>query len=403
MKKTKTMALLALLMAALMLFCSCSLFVRNNDPQMPSTNETPPKEDALPPEEGGEEIAPAPSVKELLQGMIDYDCAKVTLMLAAADDCKLLEEESDSASVLMTVLNAMEEKYSASVAITDYTSNQLYMGTADMAQKGGGTDYFADILILSATEFSRYREENLLSRLEVLPFLDVSSDCFDAELTALFSDESGTYGLVGAGSHAFKAQITLFFNPELLASAGVDFDGYGMVEKGSFDLTALGTVLAEYSEKTGLSALASALSKEVTDSLFTAISADGLALAEYGNDGFLSFMMGKVPFVIGTMGDVEKMPTARDKYGMLPIPYTEDGAYKTFYDSDRLYVFCVPKGNARTDCTGFFLQAYHTASTYLPYRHFADQLIDTYVWDEGTLKSILLVGKKAKPLSELTK
>ena len=227
----------------------------------------------------------------------------------------------------------------------------------------------------------------------------MNADCFDAELTSLFADENGTYGLVRAGSHTFKAQITLFFNPELLSSVGISFDGYGMVEKGSFDLAALQEVLAAYSEKTGQPVLASGLSQTVTENLLATIGAGELTPNAFGNEGYLDFMMGKTPFFIGHLGDVEKLPTARDKCGMLPIPYKEDGAYKTFYDTDRLYVFCVPKGNARTDCTGVFLQAYHAASRYLPWRHFYDQLIEKFVWDEGTLKSILLVGKKAKVLT----
>ncbi len=398
MKKMRLTALLALLLAMLMLFCSCSLFVRQRTAKKPTLDRLPPNEDKPPIEPGQEVDTTEPTVKELLDGMIDYDFDRVTLMLATVDGCKLLEEESDSLAVLTTVLDAMEEKYGASVAISAYTENQLYMGTADMAHKGGGTDYFADILILSATEFARYREEDLLSRLEPLPFLDVDSDCFDAELTALFADDNGTYGLVGAGSHTFKAQITLFFNPELLSAAGISFDGYGMVERRVFDLAALQKVLSDYSEKTGQNALTSGLSEKVTSDLLAAIGGEAVAPSEYGNEGYLSFMMGKTPFMIGAMGEVEKMPTARDKYGMLPIPYTEDGVYKTFYDTDRLYVFCVPRGNARTDCTGIFLQAYHTASSYLPYRYFTDQLIEKYVWDEGTLKNIRLVGKKAKLL-----
>lgn len=398
MKKARTTAFLALIMALSMLFCSCSLFVRRKVSQSPSVMDPAQKEESTAPSEDKAEKPVEPTVKELLDGFLDYDFGKVTLMLAAADDCHLPAKDSDSLSVLNTVLSEMEQKYGASVAITHYTPNQMYMGTCDMVQKGSGIHYFTDILLLSATEFARYREEDLLSRLEILPFLDVSSDCFDAELTALFSDESGTYGLVGAGSHAFKAQITLFFNPELLSAAGIDFDGYGILEKGSYDLAALQAVLAAYSEKTKQTALVSGLSEKVTGDLLAKIGAGELAVDSFGNDGYLAFMMGKVPFMIGHLGDVEKIPTARDRCGMLPIPYVEDGAYKTFYDTDCLYVFCVPKGNARTDCTGIFLQAYHTASLYLPYRHFYDQLIEKFVWDEGTLKSVLLVGKKAKPL-----
>ncbi len=404
MKKARTTALWAMLLAVSMLLCSCSLFVRQSPSSEQPTGDPPPKEekpDADAPD--GEENATEPTVKELLEGMTDYDFGKVTLMLAAADDCKLLEEESDSRSVLTTVLDAIEEKYGASIAVTAYSQSKLYAGVSDMAHKGGGTAYFADVLILSVTDFVRYRGQDLLSRLELLPFLDTTADCFDASLTKLLSGEDGTYGVVGAGSHTFKAQITLFFNPELLTAAGIDFDGYGMAEKGTFDLAALQKVLSQYSEKTGQDALVSDLSEEVTDSLLETISAQGITPAQYGNEGYLSFMMGKTPFMIGTMGDVEKMPTARDKYGMLPIPYTEDGAYKTFYDTDRMYVFCVPKGNARTDCTGIFLQAYHEASRYLPYRYFADQLIEKYVWDEGTLRIILRMGKTAELLPSLKK
>ena len=384
----------ALLLSLVLVLTSCSLFAKieetdrqENEPFRPSVDtET---------EQGEESAKKHPGPEQLLAALPSYSVSDTTLLLAASEDCKLFLENSDSLAVSNTLLSAVEGRYGITVALGQYTANQMLYGVTDMVEKGSGTHYFADLLILSATEFVRYRDAGLLDRIEILPFVDVDADCFDAELTALFLDDGGTYGLVGAGSHAFKARVTLFFNPELLAAEGIAFDGYSMMENGSFDLSALAAVLAEYREKTGEAALVSGLSREATEGL---LGEDGndLLVEAFGENGDLAFMMGKVPFYIGTLGQVEKMPAARDKYGMLPIPVVENGQYATLYDPDSLYVFCIPKGNARTDCTGAFLQAWHTAATYLPYDYFENQLIEKYVWDEGTLKSIFLVAKKEK-------
>ena len=104
--------------------------------------------------------------------------------------------------------------------------------------------------------------------------------------------------------------------------------------------------------------------------------------------------------MIGVLSDVERMYQALDNYRMMPIPYMENGEYETFYDMESVYVFCVPKGNDRTDYTGIFLTAYHTASEYLPYSYFQQFLLEKYVRDEGTLRVIALVGKTSKYLPE---
>ena len=393
----KAFRALALMLLLALTLTSCSLFFKTSS----SSGQTPPpnKPTTDLPKDPSDAVASNPTVAELLETLCDYSMADTTLLLAASEDCRLLLPDGDSQSVTNSVLHAVEKKYDVEILPETYTANQLLYGVTDMVEKGSGTHYFADVLILSATEFAAYREADLLLRLETLPFLDLSSECFEADLAALFSDDDGTYGVVGAASHSFKSKITLFFNPELLAAAGIDFNGYEMVANGSFDVDALQAVLWEYSEKTDETAITSGLSTSLTEKLLSQIGSE-ILVSDCGNDGSLAFMMGKVPFYIGTLGDVEKMPTARDKYGMLPIPYTEDGQYGTFYDTDSLYVFCVPKGNARTDCTGLLLQAWHMASMYLPYDYFTSQLIEKYVWDEGTLKSIFLVEKKAEIILE---
>ena len=276
----------------------------------------------------------------------------------------------------------------------------LYMGVKNMVEKGSGTAYFADLLILPATEYTRYREADLLQRLEAVPFVHTDADCYDQELTALFSEEEGTYGVVGAGSQLFKNQIVFFINTDLLLEYGVDFDGYGMVDAQTWDAAALISLIEACAAKTESYPLASGLSDQMTSDLLAAMGVEpgSIQPERFGTDGRNDFMMGRVPLFIGVLADVEKMPKARDLYGLLPIPYLVDEAYETFYDMEGVYVFCVPKGVGQSDLVGLFLQAYHTASAYLPYSYFKQWLVERYVRDENTLRMIVLVGKTANCL-----
>ena len=405
MNGKKGICCLVLLLA--LLLTSCDLFARNQLPQKEIPKEpihpdvnTP---SASTPDENPVLADPTPA--ELIADLVKYNFGKTTLTVAASEGCMLFSEGTDSNAVLSTVLEAIEKKYKGSIVFGEYGKNHLYLGVKEMVQQGSATSYFADMMILSATEFSRYKEENLLERLEIIPFLDTSADCFDKELTDLFKDETGTYGVVGYGSQLFKNQIVVYFNPELLAAARIEFDGYRMVDNQTWDMAALTALANAYTDATGNAAVVSDLSEEMTGRLFSALSNDevGFSVEVFDEDGKNAFFMGRAPILIGVLGDVEKMPTARDTYGMLPIPYLQDGAYETFYDMDSVYVFCVPKGNSRTDCTGLFLQAYHTASQYLPYSYFSQLLMEKYVRDEGTLRMIALVGKKAQYLPEIIK
>jgi hypothetical protein len=179
-----------------------------------------------------------------------------------------------------------------------------------------------------------------------------------------------------------------------------------MVKDGTWDLQALMNLLEEYTEKTGKPALSSVLSERMNENLFSVLKTEGMTLADmptvcaYGQNGRGEFMLGKVPVMIGVLSDVERMYLALGDYRMLPIPYTEEGKYETFYDMESVYVFCVPKNNIRTDYTGIFIHAFHTASEYLPYSYFQQFLLEKYVRDEGTLRVIAHIGKTSKYLPE---
>ncbi len=386
---------------------SCDLFVRTKLPE-----KAPPVEPNHPEIETPKVTTPDnnpvvsdPTPEELLADLTEYDFAGTVITVAVSDDCALFAEGTDSNAVLATVLDAIEKKYNGSIVFGEYGRNQLYMGVEEMVEKGSATAYFSDMLILSATEYTRYRDAGLLERLEIIPFLNPDADCFDGPLTDLFRDEGGTYGVVGYGSQIFKNQIVVFFNPELLSQAKIEFDGYSMVDERTWDLAALAALAKSYTDTTDSAAIVSDLSEEMTSNLLSVLSGENeieFAVDAFDEDGKNAFLMGRAPILIGVLGDVELMPTARDLYGMLPIPYLKDGEYETFYDMDSVYVFCVPKGNSRTDCTGLFLQAYHTASQYLPYSYFSQWLLEKYVRDEGTLRMIALVGKEAQYLPKIT-
>ena len=395
-----------LVLTLILLLTSCSMFRRTEPqqtPEQPTTDKKPTDNSTKPPEGPADHpIVNDPTPDELIADLPALDFASTVLTVAVDENCALFAQGTDSNAVLATVLEAIKKKYNGEAVFAEYTKNHLYLGVEEMVNQGSATSYFADLLILPATEYVRYRDAGLLERLETIPFLHTDAACFDQAMTDLFRDESGTYGVVGYGSQLFKNQITVFFNPELLEAAGIDFDGYAKVYDKSWSVQDLTALAAAYAEKTGKDAISSGLTEEMTARLLSALSEDGeqieLSMASYAEVGRFAFMMGRVPLFIGVLGDVEKMLTARDRYGMLPIPYLENGEYETFYDMDGVYVFCVPKGNNRTDCTGLFLQAYHTASQYLPYSYFQQFLLEKYVRDEGTLRMIALVGKSAKHL-----
>ena len=393
---------LCIVMILPLILSGCSLFSRKAQCSAPPTAEV---EETKPnsPETKEPTASPVlgdPTPAELLSSLVDYDFDGKPLTVAVPDDCSLFAEGTDSNAVLAEVLSAITEKYNTSVFFSEYAKNHLYMGVKDMVEKGSATAYFADLLILPATEYARYREADLLQRLETLPFVHVDADCYDKTLTELFSDEEGTFGAVGHGSQLFKNQIVLFFNTELLAAYGIDFDGYSLVDDGLWNTEELLSLIAACGEKTEGYPLTSGLSAEMTADLLAVlgVEADAASLERFGTDGRNDFMMGRAPLFIGVLGDVERMPKARDLYGMLPIPYLTDTGYETFYDMEGVYVFCVPKGVGQSDLVGLFLQAYHSASAYLPYSYFKQWLVEKYVRDENTLRMITLVGKTANYL-----
>ena len=411
MKFGKVLRALCLLMVCSLLLTSCTLFRRKktadltkeDDPAEDKTEDTEKDEGSVLPETP--EKAPDPTPEELIAGMMDYDFGGTTLTVSVVENCSLFNEGTDSNAVLATVLEAIEKKYNTEIAFAQYSKQQLFLGTEEMVTEGSSTAYFTDMLILPATEYARYRNAGLLERLEMIPFIDTESDCYDGELGKLFKDESGTYGVVGYGSQPFKNQITLYVNLDLLKAENIDFVGYDAVKDKSWDAESFAELLLRYTEKTGKAALTSVLSEEWTENLFYAMDKEGTWLdldkvAVFGQEGRDEFMLCKVPFMIGVLSDVERMYQALDNYRMMPIPYMENGEYETFYDMESVYVFCVPKGNDRTDYTGIFLTAYHTASEYLPYSYFQQFLLEKYVRDEGTLRVIALVGKTSKYLPE---
>lgn len=414
MKFGNALRVLCMLLVCSLLLTSCTLFRRNkNSPQEDSVENTENTEDTTeedekdPSSEDSETkpVVPDPTPEELIADMMPYDFNKAIITVAVPEDCAMFDQGTDSNAVLAEVLEAIEKKYNTTVLFTEFDKEQMYEGTEEMVTLGTSVLYFADILVLSATEYARYRNAGLLERMETIPFLKPNDDCFDAKLGQLFCDEGGTFGVVGYGSQIFKNQITVFINPSLLKEAGISFDGYPMVKNGSWDVAALESLLQEYTQKTGKSALASVLSEEINENLYAMLEGQEGApeLTEpyaFGQSGRDEFMLGKVPVLIGVLADVERMYLALDDYRMLPIPYMENGEYETFYDMESVYVFCVPKGNIKTDYTGIFINAYHTASEYLPYSYFQQFLLEKYVRDEGTLRVIALVGKTAKYLPE---
>lgn len=414
MKYSAAFRALCLLCLASVLLTSCSMFRRTKKTEIPdqdlpdSTDQTPeedktetsdPEDDPIPPVKD-------PTPEELIADMLSYDFKGTTLTVAVPKDCALFTGSTDSNAVLTTVLEAIQKKYNTTVLFTEYGKEEMYEGVENMVNLGSSVGYFTDLMILSATEYARYRNAGLLERMEVIPFINADDDCYDRQLGELFCDESGTYGVVGFGSQTFKNQITLFVNPVLLKDAGIAFEGYPMVKDGTWDLQALMNLLEEYTEKTGKPALSSVLSERMNENLFSVLKTEGMTLADmptvcaYGQNGRGEFMLGKVPVMIGVLSDVERMYLALGDYRMLPIPYTEEGKYETFYDMESVYVFCVPKNNIRTDYTGIFIHAFHTASEYLPYSYFQQFLLEKYVRDEGTLRVIALVGKTSQYLPE---
>ncbi|MBE6638249.1 MAG: ABC transporter substrate-binding protein [Ruminococcaceae bacterium] len=398
MRITKMIRLACLVLALMMLLTSCEIFQRKKsfDTKQPTVSDKEPPEPSVSDDDNKEEIS-VQTPEELLDSLRMFDFEGTAIMIAVPENAYLLAD-----STMSTVLDVIEKKYNGKITLSEYSKGHMYYGVKSMVEKVGVSEYFADLLILSATEYFRFKDADLLERLETLPFMNPNDDCFDAAMTELFSDDTGTYGIVGDGSQLFKSQIVLYVNFELLAAVDMKFDGYAMAERGTWDMQALCKVLAAYESVAGKTALASSVSSEMISHLTTALAQQGsfedLSIELHGADGRTAFMMGRIPFLIGTVGDMELMTKARDSYGMLPVPYTENGEYKTFYDMDSVYVFCIPKGSSRSDCTGALLEAYHTASKYLPYQYFTDNLIEKYARQEGTIKMIAMIGKEGYPL-----
>jgi hypothetical protein len=228
------------MLALTLLLTSCDLFQRQKPPQKPTPvkPEHPETEttDTQPPEKNP--IVNDPTPEELIKELQDYDFNGTAITVAVPEDCGLFAQGTDSNAVLSTVLDVIEKKYNGNVVFGEYAGNQMYLGVEKMVEQGA-TSYFADMLILPATEYARYRKAGLLERLETIPFLDPAAACFDSRLTDLFRDETGTYGVVGYGSQLFKNQIVVFFNPELLSAARISFDGFAMVNVKSWSPEAL--------------------------------------------------------------------------------------------------------------------------------------------------------------------
>ena len=414
----RTVALSLILLMMLSALSSCGVIIINRpETEAPATTVTP--ETGNSPEDSGsvtegEETTEDPVLTEapdveteppkkmefpsrieeaeqrLEQLGTSIDISGFDLIYAAADNTVdvIFSDEKSPLYAARTNRNAMvEEKYSSAVR-TIYqaavTSDKLFEDIRVSVDSGFTTEFYLDLLVLSAEDAGRFLSKGLLKDMRSLPFYDINEGPQDGNVG------SSRYFDLGAGADAPESLYAIYFNRTLL---GKDAEKmlYDAALEGKMSWELLYTassVLAEREADMAIQGGANELPGELapylsgigfitknTDGVPKVSVSEGDALlidsvietisglsfytpAEGGATPRDKFIEGGVPFYLGTLSEMLELYDEKVEWGLLPLPSDKDlGAF-----SANRPVICIPATNTRLEETSIWLTAFNAAS-----------------------------------------
>lgn len=295
---------------------------------------------------------------------------------------------------------AVSERYNVSFIPAASTVDAIYSET--LAAETSGL-YYADLLILPASQVGRFAAAGLLRNLHNLPFWDNTTVAYGATASAGGANRT-TYADLGAAVLDHDRLPAIFFNRTLAESLGYDL--YGAVESGEWtwelylqaaaDAAFLDGVWGHtvypadeniYSDlcagSFGLSLLQQTEGSapvltvpegiERIDTLLRSLRSE---TARYPGDPenvlapLQSFSGGSLLFCTADLEYMDWLYDAPTKWGILPLPGNGDGNYHSPTGADAP-VLCVTAANNKFEQTGLILAALNAAST--------DVITDAYI------------------------
>ncbi len=318
------------------------------------------------------------------------DISGFALIYAAADNTVdvFFSDERSPLYAARTNRNAMiEEKYSSSVR-TIYegavTSDKLYEDIRVSVSSGTTTEFYLDVIVLSAADTGRFLSKRLLKDMRSLPFYDINEGPQDGNVG------SSRYFDLGAGADAPECLYAIYFNRTLV---GKDAEKmlYDAALEGKVTWEMLYTVSSVLADKEADMAIrdgANALPGEIAPYLsgieFITKDASGVpkinvsdtdaltvdsviesigrltfyTAAEGGASPRDKFIEGKIPFYLGTLSEMLDLYDKQVEWGLLTLPSEKDlGAF-----SDSRPVVCIPATNTRLEQTSIWITALNAAS-----------------------------------------
>lgn len=454
-RSQRTAALLLILATVLSALSSCGVIIINRpETEAPATTVTPETEGS--PEVSGDVTEPEDTAKEppeteapdvetepptrvefpsrleeaeqrLEQLGTSIDISGFDLIYAAADNTAdvIFSDEEDPLYAARTNRNAMvEEKYSSAVR-TIYqdavTSDKLYEDIRVSVNSGNTTEFYLDLLVLSAEDTGRFLSKGLLKDMRSLPFYDINE-----------GPQGGNIGFsryfdLGAGADAPECLYAVYFNRTLLGK-DVEMMLYDAALEGKVSWELLCTASSSLAEKDADMAIcggANELPGELApylsgigfitknmegvpkvsvaegdalliESVIETISGLGFYTpAEGGASPRDKFIEGKVPFYLGTLSEMLELYDEKVEWGLLTLPSDKDlGAF-----CDSRPVICIPATNTRLEETSIWLTALNAASGEWMRDQYLSVSIRDHIRDNN---SCLVLGKILSQKAEFT-
>lgn len=295
---------------------------------------------------------------------------------------------------------AVRERYNVSFIPAASTVDAIYNET--LAAENSGM-YYADLLVLPAGQVGRFAAAGLLRNLHNLPFWDNTAAAYGTTASAGGANLT-TYADLGAAVLDHDRLPAIFFNRTLAESLGYDL--YGAVESGEWtwelylqaaaaaasadgawghtvypadeniysDLCAgsFGIQLLEMTEgKAPVLTVPESIAR--LDTLLRSLRSE---TARYPNDPtnalapLQSFSADSLLFCCADLEYMDWLYDAPAKWGILPLPGSGDGHYRSPTGADAP-VLCVTAANNKFEQTGLILAALNAAST--------DVITDAYI------------------------
>lgn len=439
----RTSALLLLLSLAVSILGGCGIIIINGGDEVtkaPNAETTLPETadpapDTVSPEDTGTETAPSDETTEApeetvavkpvtfpsrideaesrIDSLIDtIDVSGFNIILVTAGDTVdvVFPDEKDPLYAVRSTRNSMlYDKYEINVR-TIYgeavDTDRIYADLAAATSAGEGVDFYVDLLMLPANRVGGFLAKGLLKDMRTLPFYDTRS-----------GNNAGNVGNtryfdLGAGTDAPELIYSIFFNRTMLGAEMTDML-YSASLEGTLgfetlliaaqtaegreadigcaqnDNSILGRKSADLlgidfitKDRQGIPKLA------VSDENILALDAFAARAAALGYytpaEGAASsieaFIAGKIPFYLGTLGDITALYDKPVEWGVLTLPSDKGlGAI-----ADNRPVICLPEINSRLEHTSLWLSGFNAASGEWIRDGFLQASIENYLRDNNS-------------------